>query len=172
MHNYSASLQTRKQVAIAFIGSFLWVLGGIWAYDTFSTHTAVEATSQPVKAAQLEATLTASPTITIRKGKSASFKVHVGLASYYSRQGCLGCSSTLTMANGEQLNDDKLTVAYNHAPLNSMVKIGNLSNGKTVLAKVTDTGGFERHGRIVDLSVATRDAIGCSNLCEVEVIKI
>ena len=34
-----------------------------------------------------------------------------GNASYYSVAGCLGCSPTLTMANGERLNDKKLTLA-------------------------------------------------------------
>lgn len=83
-----------------------------------------------------------------------------GLASYYSRSGCLGCSKTLTMANGEPLDDSKLTVAYNRAPLNSFIKITNVKNGAIVTAKITDRGGFERHGKIVDLSVATKNALG------------
>ena len=95
-----------------------------------------------------------------------------GLASYYSREGCLGCSDTLTMANGQPLDDSKLTVAYNRAPLNSQVKITNTKNGKSVIARVTDTGGFERHGKIVDLTIATRDAIGCGSTCSVEITKI
>jgi rare lipoprotein A (peptidoglycan hydrolase) len=94
---------------------------------------------------------------------------YTGTASYYSRAGCIGCSKTLTMANGKPLDDSKLTVAYNRAKLNSFVNIKNLKNGKNVRAKVTDTGGFERHGRIIDLTIATRDAISCSDLCKVEI---
>lgn len=90
-----------------------------------------------------------------------------GVASYYSRSHCLGCSDTLTMANGDVLDDTKLTVAYNHAPLNTFVTIENINNGKTVTAKITDRGGFERHGRIVDLSVATKEAIDCTDLCTI-----
>lgn len=93
-----------------------------------------------------------------------------GLASYYSREGCLGCSATLTMANGEELRDEALTVAYNRAPLNSYVTITNQKTGSTVTAKVTDRGGFERHGKIIDLTIATRDAIGCGDVCRVGVI--
>ena len=92
-----------------------------------------------------------------------------GLASYYSREGCIGCSETLTMANGEPLDDSKITVAYNQAPLNSNINITNVRNGRTVTAKVTDRGGFERHGKIVDLSVATKEALGCGDVCKVEI---
>jgi rare lipoprotein A (peptidoglycan hydrolase) len=90
-----------------------------------------------------------------------------GKASYYSREGCLGCSDTLTMANGEVLDDTKLTVAYNHAPLNSTITITNTKTNKSVVARVTDRGGFERHGKIIDLSVATKQAIGCGDVCNV-----
>lgn len=92
-----------------------------------------------------------------------------GKASYYSREGCLGCSPTMTMANGEPLDDNRLTVAYNDAPLNSYVTIKNTKTGQSVTAKVTDTGGFERHGKIIDLTIKTRDAIGCGHVCDVEV---
>lgn len=92
-----------------------------------------------------------------------------GLASYYSREGCLGCSATLTMANGQPLDDSALTVAYNRAPLNSYVKITNQKTGHTVTAKVSDRGGFERHGKIIDLTIATRDALGCGDVCSVEI---
>lgn len=82
-----------------------------------------------------------------------------GKVSYYTRAGCLGCSPTLTMANGEPLDDTKLTIAFNKVKLNSMVKITNLDNNKSVVAKVTDTGGFERLGRIADLGLAVKDTI-------------
>lgn len=92
-----------------------------------------------------------------------------GNASYYSTEGCLGCSATLTMANGEPLDDKKLTVAFNKAPLNSYVTITHLSTGKQVTAKVTDRGGFEKHGKVIDLSLATKEALGCSSTCPVRV---
>jgi rare lipoprotein A (peptidoglycan hydrolase) len=92
-----------------------------------------------------------------------------GIASYYSKNGCIGCRKDLKMANGEPLDDAKLTVAYNKAKLNSFVKITNLKNNKSVIAKVTDRGGFEKLGRIIDLTVATKNYINCSDLCNVEV---
>jgi len=93
-----------------------------------------------------------------------------GLASYYSREGCIGCSKDLRMANGEPLDDNRLTIAYNYGKLNSVVVITNTKTGKKVTATVTDRGGFERHGKIADLSVATRDALGCGHVCSIELL--
>lgn len=101
--------------------------------------------------------------------------IKIGEASYYSTSGCLGCDKNLIMANGEKLNDSKLTVALTpktvkkYKLLNSFVKIRNRENGKEALVKVTDTGGFAKYGRVADLSVATKNALGCGGLCEVEI---
>lgn len=92
-----------------------------------------------------------------------------GKASYYSRAGCLGCSSNMIMKNGQPLDDAKLTLAFNKLPMGSKVLVKNIENGKTVVAEVTDTGGFERHGKIADLTIATRDAIECASTCDVEI---
>lgn len=110
-----------------------------------------------------------SPTITPRKSVR-------GTASYYSTAGCLGCSETLTMANGETFSDEKLTIALTpetvsqHKLLNDEVRVINVKNGQEITAKVTDTGGFAKYNRIADLGVAVKNAIGCSSLCEVEIV--
>ena len=102
-------------------------------------------------------------------------RVIEGEASYYSREGCIGCSENLTMANGQPLDDAALTLALTpemvreHKLLNDYVVVENLANGKTVRARVTDTGGFGNLGRVADLSVATKNAINCKSLCEVKI---
>lgn len=99
-----------------------------------------------------------------------------GTASYYSRAGCLGCNENFIMANGQPLDDSALTLALTpeivneHKLLNDMVTIQNVKTGSTVKARVTDTGGFGRLGRVADLSVATRDALKCTSLCEVKIV--
>lgn len=95
-----------------------------------------------------------------------------GTASYYSEAGCIGCSPTLTMANGERFKDGGMTVAFNKVPLNSFVIVYNPKSEKSVLAKVTDRGGFESLGRIIDLSPAVKDYIDCSDLCEVTITSL
>lgn len=152
-----------KRVAI-----FYFIVGFIAGVITSGTITMIrglfkhEKAEVPIISPLAEPTPTPVPTI-------ITPAPHRGKASYYSRAGCLGCSPTMTMANGEPLDDTKLTVAYNDAPINSWVVIRNNRTGEKVRARVTDTGGFKRHGKIIDLTIATRDAIGCGPVCDVEV---
>lgn len=101
-----------------------------------------------------------------------------GQASYYSKAGCLGCSKTFTMANGEVLDDGKLTIAMTPAIvrkyklLNKQVVIANPKTGMSVVTKVTDTGGFAKYNRVADMTIATRDAIKCNNLCDIQILII
>ncbi|MFH1354456.1 MAG: septal ring lytic transglycosylase RlpA family protein [bacterium] len=89
-----------------------------------------------------------------------------GEASYYSRAGCLGCSPLLTMANGQPLDDNALTMAIG-ADRKHLVgrtaKVTSLATGQSVNVLITDTGGFynAKYGhRVADLTVATKQAIG------------
>jgi hypothetical protein len=89
-----------------------------------------------------------------------------GEASYYSRAGCLGCDPNVIMANGQPLNDSALTMAVG-ADKKHLVgykaKVTNLATGQSVVALITDTGGFyqARYGyRVADLTIATKNAIG------------
>lgn len=107
--------------------------------------------------------LTATPTPTVAPLKTrtqTSNRVWVGKVSHYSRAGCLGCSPTLTMANGQPLDDNAMTIAFNWLPLNTQVRVTNLDNGKSVIATVTDTGGFNSLNRIADLVPAVANELG------------
>jgi rare lipoprotein A (peptidoglycan hydrolase) len=95
-----------------------------------------------------------------------------GVASYYSEDGCIGCSPTLTMANGKRFDEDAMTLAFNRLPLGSRVTVTNGVTGSSIEAEVTDTGGFEKLGRIADLSKGLKEAIGCTNLCQVKIVKL
>ncbi len=92
-----------------------------------------------------------------------------GIATYYTRDGCVGCSWDRRMANGEILNDNRLTIAFMRLPLNSRVNVMNTETGQMVPAIVTDRGGFEAHGFIADLSWATREAVGGSGKTRVRI---
>lgn len=95
-----------------------------------------------------------------------------GQASYYSEDGCVGCREDRLMANGERFNEDAMTLAFNWLPLNTQVRVVNLRTGESRLAIITDTGGFNELGRIADLSKGLKEAIGCTDLCEVAVREI
>lgn len=55
-------------------------------------------------------------------------------------------------ANGERFNKNKLTAAHKTIPFGTIVKVTNLSNGKTVKVRINDRGPFVK-GRIIDLSL-------------------
>jgi len=86
--------------------------------------------------------------------------VWYGKVSHYSRAGCIGCDPNFIMANGEPLDDNAFTIAFNHAKMNSKARVTNLDNGQSVIVKVTDTGGFEQYDRIADLTVMVGNVLG------------
>jgi rare lipoprotein A len=78
----------------------------------------------------------------------------VGVASYYSRE--LNRKRT---ASGEPFNNNGLTAAHRSLPLNTIVRVTNLENGKSVLVRINDRGPYAA-GRIIDLSAKAARTIG------------
>lgn len=77
-----------------------------------------------------------------------------GLASWYGppydkRRG----------ANGEIFDKDALTAAHRTLPMNSLIRVTNLSTGQAAVLRVTDRGPFVPN-RMLDLSLASAKAIG------------
>jgi rare lipoprotein A len=62
-------------------------------------------------------------------------------------------------ANGEIFDKDALTAAHRTLPMNSLIKVTNLSTGQAVILRVTDRGPFVPD-RMLDLSLASAKAIG------------
>lgn len=77
-----------------------------------------------------------------------------GWASYYAAK-----FQGRKTSNGERFDNKKLTAAHRKLPFNSMVKVTNLSNKKTVIVRINDRGPYAKK-RIIDLSKAAADAIG------------
>lgn len=74
--------------------------------------------------------------------------IETGLASWYgppyhNRRG----------ANGQVYDMHAMTAAHRTLPLNSIVRVVNLSNDKSALVRITDRGPFV-DGRVIDLSLA------------------
>lgn len=78
-----------------------------------------------------------------------------GLATYYGDK-----HHGRKSADGSVFNQHALTCA---APVRyafgTILKVTNLENDKTTTCKVTDRGGFERLGRLIDLSKGAFSAI-------------
>jgi rare lipoprotein A len=62
-------------------------------------------------------------------------------------------------ANGEIFDKDALTAAHRTLPMNSLIRVTNLSTGQSVILHITDRGPFVPD-RILDLSLASAKAIG------------
>ncbi len=62
-------------------------------------------------------------------------------------------------ANGEVYNMHEMTAAHRTLPFNTMVRVHNLENGRSVDVRINDRGPFVE-GRIIDLSFASAQAMG------------
>lgn len=56
-----------------------------------------------------------------------------------------------TTANGETYNQNDLTAAHRTLPFNTMVRVTNIRNGKSVVVRINDRGPYVGN-RIIDLS--------------------
>jgi len=78
----------------------------------------------------------------------------VGIASWYGPN----FHGKMT-ANGEIYNQNDLTAAHKTLPLPSIVRVTNLENGKSMIARVNDRGPYA-HGRIIDMSKRSAELLG------------
>jgi rare lipoprotein A len=80
-----------------------------------------------------------------------------GIASWYGP----GFHSKKT-ANGERFDENELTAAHRTLQLPSLVRVTNLSNGKSVVVRVNDRGPFSK-GRIIDVSKRAAELLEFKN---------
>jgi rare lipoprotein A len=89
-------------------------------------------------------------------GAKAKF-ASAGVASYYGP----GFHGRRT-ANGERFDMHAMTAAHRTLPFGTLVKVTNLSNGKSTVVRVTDRGPYVGN-RVIDLSVAAAKQIGSTH---------
>lgn len=77
-----------------------------------------------------------------------------GMASYYHDK-----FEGRPTASGQPYRKDSLTAAHPTLPFNTLVRVTNLSNKKSVVVKVNDRGPFVK-SRIIDVSKAAAIALG------------
>ena len=74
--------------------------------------------------------------------------IETGKASYYGGRWI----GRLT-ANGERYHSGDCTAAHKHLPFNTMVRVTNLRNNKSVIVRINNRGPYAK-GRILDLSLS------------------
>lgn len=65
-------------------------------------------------------------------------------------------------ANGETYNQNDLTAAHKTLPFNTVVRVHNLDNGKSVTVRINDRGPYADN-RVIDLSFAAAQRIEMVN---------
>lgn len=80
-----------------------------------------------------------------------------GMASWYGKD-----FHGKQTSNGEIYNMYALTAAHKTLPMNTMVKVKNLLNNKTLVVRINDRGPFVK-GRIIDLSSKAASMLGAKN---------
>jgi peptidoglycan lytic transglycosylase len=71
-------------------------------------------------------------------------------------------------ASGEPFNRHALTLASRGLPMHTMVRVTNLQNGRSAIARVNDRGPFG-HGAIADLSEALARRVGMGGAARVKI---
>jgi peptidoglycan lytic transglycosylase len=80
--------------------------------------------------------------------------VEVGKASWYGRE-----FQGRRTATGERYDRRRLTAAHPTLPLDTVVKVTNLRNGRSVEVRVNDRGPHHK-GRVIDLSAKAAEELG------------
>jgi rare lipoprotein A len=65
-------------------------------------------------------------------------------------------------ASGERFHQYDMTAAHKHLPLGTFVRVVNLQNGRSTIARINDRGPYIK-GRIVDLSKTGAKELGILN---------
>lgn len=86
--------------------------------------------------------------------RSASSKVLYGISSYYGED-----FHGKTTANGEVFDMYGLTAAHRTLPLNTIIRVTNRENGKSLILRINDRGPFVK-GRILDCTYGAALKLG------------
>jgi rare lipoprotein A len=92
-------------------------------------------------------------------GTAAAAGGKAGLASRYSER------SRMT-ASGEVYSPTKLTAAHRTLPFGTLVRVTNLSNGRTAVVRINDRGPFVKD-RVIDVSQAAAQELQFTGLVPV-----
>ena len=85
--------------------------------------------------------------------RGSAVSSEVGIASWYGPP-----YTNRKAADGSIYNQNAMTAAHRTLPMGTIVRVTNLSNGESVVVRITDRGPFI-DGRIIDLSLAAAKMI-------------
>jgi rare lipoprotein A len=74
-------------------------------------------------------------------------------------------------ANGERFDTNAFTAAHRTLPFGTKVRVKNKKTGKSVVVRINDRGPYA-HGRVIDLSKASAQAVGITGVGAVEISQL
>ncbi len=74
-------------------------------------------------------------------------------------------------ASGERFNTNELTAAHQTLPFGTRVKVVHQKTRRSVVVRINDRGPYA-HGRVIDLSWASAQAIGLSGVAQVALLEM
>ena len=80
--------------------------------------------------------------------------IQIGKGSWYGKK-----FQGKRTANGERFNMYAYTAAHRSLPFNTMVRVTNLKNNRSIIVRINDRGPYSR-GRIIDLSYLGAKKLG------------
>ena len=129
----------------------LFLLSGCGGHKTARQKVPPPPTVTPAQPSQ-QAAAGSNPAYNVPRNSKPIY-VETGLASWYGPP-----YNHHKGANGEIYDQDAMTAAHRTLPLNSMVRVTNLSTGHIAMVRITDRGPFVED-RILDLSLAAAKAV-------------
>lgn len=84
----------------------------------------------------------------VPQGTWESTSVQYGLATYYGKW-----HHGKKTASGEPFDMYAMTAAHLHFRLQTVVRVTNLRNGKSVIVRINDRGPYGNPDRVIDLSM-------------------
>lgn len=107
-----------------------------------------------------------SPAVSAEPVEASGKVIQSGRASWYGP----GFHGRRT-ASGETFNTNDLTAAHRTLPFGTKVRVVNKKTGRSVVVRINDRGPYA-HGRVIDLSKASAQAIGISGIGAVDVAQM
>ncbi len=89
-----------------------------------------------------------------------------GVASWYGAR-----FAGRKTASGERFDPSEYTAAHRTLPFGTRVRVVNKKTGQSVVVRINDRGPYA-HGRVIDLSRASAQAIGISGVGSVELAQL
>lgn len=135
-----------SRLIIALVAIVVW-LDGCASSQRFGRSTDTEGKSPPARVSKGEEHNDTPPSGRV-------LLTLEGVASYYAEE-----FHGKQTSNGETFDMHSLTAAHRTFPFDTMVRVTNLLNGKTVVVRINDRGPFV-DGRMIDVSLAAAKELG------------